>query len=90
MAMSFSPTWTNAWWKRGSQQAWGNYRIAIRVLPGTKTYDRRGFFIHGNGILGSAGCIDLALHMAAFVDALCQEMKEEKLCYIPLTVAYCC
>jgi hypothetical protein len=86
--INFEDLWTNAWWKRGSQQAWGNYRITIRVFPGTKTYDRGGFFVHGGGILGSAGCIDLSLQMDAFVEALREELEEEKPCYIPLTVTY--
>lgn len=39
-------------------------------------------------ILGSADCNELALQMDAFGDALREEMEEEKLCYIPLPVAY--
>lgn len=86
--IDFEELWTNAWWKRGSASAWGNYRITIHVFPGTKIYDRGGFFLHGGTVPGSAGCIDLSLRMDDFVAALREELGEEKHCYVSLSVYY--
>ena len=53
------------------RQSWdrrvGRYRITIHPLPLTACYGRGGFFIHGGEEFGSAGCIDLAYGMDAFV-----------------------
>lgn len=68
--------------------SWGNYRITIHPYPGTKTYNRGGFFIHGGSAPGSAGCIDLTTHMDDFVKELKKELKGLPTCYIPLTVRY--
>ena len=38
---------------------WGDWRAPLVPTKGTKTHGRDGFFIHGGGITGSAGCIDL-------------------------------
>lgn len=38
---------------------WGDWRIRIYPKPGTKTWGRDNFFIHGGSIEGSAGCIDI-------------------------------
>ena len=38
---------------------WGDWRVPLRPLPGTNTYGRSGFFIHGGSRPGSAGCIDI-------------------------------
>jgi RHS repeat-associated protein len=46
--------------------AWGNYRTELRAEPGTNTYGRSGFFIHGGDVPGSAGCIDLTGQNDAF------------------------
>ncbi|MES9991690.1 MAG: tlde1 domain-containing protein [Candidatus Thiodiazotropha sp.] len=37
---------------------WGDWRIPIVPLPGTNTYGRGGFFLHGGMFPGSAGCVD--------------------------------
>jgi Protein of unknown function (DUF2778) len=50
--------------------AWGRYRITIHPLPLTVSYGRGGVFIHGGDEFGSAGCIDLAHGIDAFVTAL--------------------
>lgn len=79
--------WTNRWYKRGSEAAWGKYRIAIHPFTTTQTYKRGGFFIHGGKVLGSIGCIDLTSHIEAFVADLEKEGATRK-CQIHLTVNY--
>jgi hypothetical protein len=79
--------WTNRWYKRGSDDAWGKYRITIHAFPATATYQRGGFFIHGGKVPGSAGCIDLTSNIETFVDDLDKEGARRK-CHIRLTVKY--
>ncbi len=79
--------WENTWYKVGSREAWGNYRITLRVFPMTNTYGRGGFFIHGGTTAGSAGCIDLTTAMDAFVTKM-NAYKGTKKCYILVTVKY--
>jgi hypothetical protein len=38
---------------------WGNFRVPLRPAPGTETYGRTRFFLHGGDTSGSAGCIDV-------------------------------
>lgn len=38
---------------------WGDWRVPLHPTPGTNTFGRSGFFIHGGWISGSAGCIDI-------------------------------
>ncbi|MEJ6003871.1 RHS repeat-associated core domain-containing protein [Paucibacter soli] len=38
---------------------WGKFRVPLRPDPGTKTFGRDGFFLHGGKKPGSAGCIDV-------------------------------
>jgi hypothetical protein len=83
-----SELWTNRWFNLGSRSAWGNYRLAIHVWPGTETYDRGGFFIHGGAVPGSAGCIDLHKAMDAFVADLRDVTKDVRDCYVSLLVQY--
>ncbi len=80
--------WKNAWYKPGSTEAWGDYRIAIHPYPTTNTYNRGGFFIHGGKILGSAGCVDLTFNMNKFVEDLYKALPGSKNCYIPFSVKY--
>lgn len=77
----------NAWWRRMSTAAWGNYRITIHPLPNTKTFKRGGFFIHGGAVPGSSGCIDLWDHMDTFIEDLRGQLSTSA-CQIPLTVKY--
>lgn len=82
-----------------SQESWGNYRITIHQYPGTITYGRGGFFIHGGAKFGSKGCIDLAGFMDNFVRKLNdllppmvmdvpQRVVLKPTCFVPLTVKY--
>lgn len=81
--------WQNAWYKfTASSSAWGNYRITLHPYPTTETYGRGGFFIHGGDELGSAGCIDLATSMDAFVKNLHSELGKTRICHIQVTVRY--
>ena len=86
--ITLSELWKNAWYRPGSDNAWGDYRVAIHPYPTTKTYGRGGFFIHGGAIPGSAGCIDLTKNMNRFIKHLRTLMPGKKDCYIPLTVEY--
>ena len=85
--ITFRELWKNAWYKPGSSEAWGNYRIAIHPYPNTNTYCRGGFFVHGGSVRGSAGCIDLTRHMSTFVKRVKVNLPVVD-CYIPLTVKY--
>lgn len=49
-----------------SKIGWGNFRAPIQSLPGTSTYGRSGFYIHGGSLAGSHGCIDLTDQMEDF------------------------
>ena len=80
--------WTNAWYKRAPQTAWGEHRLAIRPFPDTETYGRGGFFIHGGSVPGSAGCIDLWTHMDTLVADLAQLLGGATDIYCVLTVDY--
>lgn len=38
---------------------WGDWFVPLHPLPGTNTFGRSGFYIHGGMREGSAGCIDI-------------------------------
>jgi RHS repeat-associated protein len=38
---------------------WGRFRVPLKPDPGTQTFGRDGFFLHGGKKPGSAGCIDV-------------------------------
>ena len=46
--------------------AWGDFRLPITKKGATETYGRGSFYIHGGGIPGSIGCIDLTTGMNDF------------------------
>ncbi|WP_306716171.1 tlde1 domain-containing protein [Burkholderia dolosa] len=83
-----SQMWTNRWYNIASRAAWGDHRLTIHVMPGTRTFGRGGFFIHGGNRAGSAGCIDLQSRMEDFVRDVAAATKAAPDCYIPLTVRY--
>jgi hypothetical protein len=86
-----SQMWENNWFKsltRSPRSAWGNFRLTIHPYPGTQTYGRGGFFIHGGATPGSAGCIDLTINIDRFVEYIKKELEGLPECYIPLTVRY--
>ncbi|NML29674.1 tlde1 domain-containing protein [Paraburkholderia antibiotica] len=80
--------WENHWYNLAARASWGNHRITIHVYPGTQTYGRGGFFIHGGTHAGSAGCINLKAGMDLFVRDLRQAAAQSPDCYIPLSVRY--
>lgn len=43
----------------GGTDSWGTQRAFLNPSPGTNTFGRSGFSIHGDTSPGSAGCIDL-------------------------------
>jgi hypothetical protein len=86
-----SELWENNWFKSvffAPRSAWGNFRLAIHPYPNTQTYTRGGFFIHGGSTPGSAGCIDLTMHMDSFIEKLSNILGGQPTCHIPLTVRY--
>ena len=83
-----SELWENAWYKPGSEEAWGTHRITIHPYRSTDTFCRGGFFIHGGSVPGSAGCIDLTKNMAHFVKDIKASIGEDTKCKIELTVEY--
>jgi hypothetical protein len=83
-----SEMWSNHWYNLASRSAWGDHRITIHVFPGTETYGRGGFFIHGGTHAGSAGCVNLHSRMEDFVRELEAATKDSQDCYVPLTVRY--
>jgi uncharacterized protein RhaS with RHS repeats len=44
---------------RNTQGDWGDWRGPLHPNAETNTYGRKGFFLHGGSISGSAGCIDV-------------------------------
>jgi len=80
--------WTNRWYSLAPRAAWGNHRITIHVFPGTQTYNRGGFFIHGGTHAGSAGCINLYGRMEDLLRDLKAATSSSPDCYIPLNVRY--
>jgi len=38
---------------------WGHFRVPLEPQPQTKTYGRKGFYLHGGRTVGSKGCIDV-------------------------------
>lgn len=82
-----SQMWASKWYNFATRGAWGDHRITIHVMPGTVTFNRGGFFIHGGTHPGSAGCINLHAGMERFVKDLATATRESN-CYIPLTVRY--
>jgi hypothetical protein len=79
--------WENAFYKRGSTDSWGDYRLTIHPHTTTVTYKRGGFFIHGGKSFGSIGCIDLANGINKFVADI-RKLVAKRECQIPLTVDY--
>lgn len=71
-----------------SRAAWGDYRLTIHVMPGTRTFGRGGFFIHGGTHAGSAGCINLHAGIETFVREIEAATKGAPECYVPLEVQY--
>jgi len=74
--------WTNRWYKLAPRAAWGNHRVTLHVYPGTQTFGRGGFFIHGGTHVGSAGCINLHAEMEQFVSDLTKQLDRRGACYV--------
>lgn len=71
-----------------SRIGWGNYRAPIIPKPGTVTYGRGNFYIHGGSFEGSHGCIDLTNQMGDFAKYYGTWLASTKKKNIPLTVNY--
>jgi hypothetical protein len=52
----------------GGKTAWGTVRVWATPEPLTQTFGRSGFSIHGGSYSGSAGCVDLTVHMSSFTN----------------------
>ena len=55
----------NGAWK-GDPAAWGKHRFQLIPTEDTQTFGRENSSIHGGGVPGSAGCIDLIDQMDEF------------------------
>ena len=90
--------WTASWWveearnfpvARNYPESWGHHRITIHMMPGTETYGRGGFFIHGGSHVGSAGCIHVTGDgMETFLADLKQALGGTPECSVQLVVKY--
>jgi RHS repeat-associated protein len=67
---------------------WGDWRIRIDPLPGTNTFGRDGFYLHGGRLPGSAGCIDIGggIFGNDITDQIKGLIATDPDGYIPLTV----
>lgn len=52
------------------EKNWGNYAVRLIPLPGTNTYNRNNFNIHGGFEKDSGGCIDVGKNDTAFFEEL--------------------
>ena len=74
---------------RDYPEGWGHHRITIHEMPGTQTYGRGGFFVHGGSHQGSAGCVHLTGNgMETFLADLKSTLDGLPRCSIPLSVVY--
>lgn len=73
---------------RALANRWKMLALYLHVMPGTRTFGRGGFFIHGGTHSGSAGCINLHSGMENFVREIDAATKGAPECYVPLTVQY--
>lgn len=80
--------WERPWYEFVKEPAWGNHRVTLHVMPGTRTRGRGGFFIHGGNTPGSAGCIDLTTSMDRFVARLRSLLQQSPNCFVPVRVQY--
>ena len=67
---------------------WGDWRVPINPSPGTETYGRSGFFLHGGRKPGTSGCIDIGggIFGDANTDRLLKDLINDPDKKIPLTV----
>jgi hypothetical protein len=78
-------------WNSGGPQdliAWGNYRIPIVPKQGTNTFGRGSFYLHGGGVPGSIGCIDLVDKIDSFVNFYTQYLNGNGVNTIDVYVDY--
>ncbi|MEO9943780.1 RHS repeat-associated core domain-containing protein [Paraglaciecola sp.] len=52
----------------GGTGSWGEHRVWATPVAGTETFGRSGFSVHGGSTAGSAGCVDLTIHMNSFTN----------------------
>ena len=60
-------------------EAWGEYRVPLEPAPETETYDRKGMYLHGGTLLGSAGCVDVGDNIKAVAPYIKRAKKPIKL-----------
>ena len=78
-------------WNSGSipdRIAWGDYRVPITPNKNTNTHGRGSFYVHGGGLPGSSGCIDLANQMPDFAKYYTTWLARTGSKRIALTVKY--
>jgi hypothetical protein len=70
------------------QIAWGNYRMPISPKSGTNTYGRGSFYLHGGGIPGSIGCVDLLDKIDEFIGVFKNYVSETGAKYLDIIIDY--
>lgn len=63
----------------GGQKSWGRERVWVHPEPGTESYGRKYFSIHGGYEPGSAGCIDLVGKIEEFMELFLEYGKDMRL-----------
>lgn len=64
---------------QGGVGAWGQHRVWLEPEPGTETFGRDNFSIHGGADPGSAGCIDMLYNAPEFFEYFRNSGKDLKL-----------
>ena len=72
-------SWLGSGYPRSGVDGWGERRIPIHPEPGTITYGRSGFFLHGGKFIGSHGCIDIGHADVRWIDWIGKQKKRIKL-----------
>lgn len=62
--------WSRAASLIGLRADWGQFLVPLQVNPGTNTFGRDSFYLHGGFIPGSAGCIDVGKYDSSLFQML--------------------
>ena len=67
---------------------WGDWRVPLHPVPGTNTFKRDGFYLHGGMFSGSAGCIDVGggLWGNRITEMVIRDLLNDPDSYVPLYV----
>lgn len=69
--------WAAVWNEyKHTHSDWGTHFVSLQPSPGTETFGRSSFYIHGGKDPGSAGCIDIGSKMSDFAKRLLVGMSK--------------